>query len=154
MPSNEHILFRDAFLCPNAQSRESSKSIWLRPVQSLTLCQAMSILTRILARIAGMDGTFFAFAISSFPTDVSPVASSLPKPLPTLYRECDMVDTVRARFPGDMTRASEFPAMGNLEHVANDLLDRLKSYARDEPVSFGLWAVGIGFVLGWKLKPW
>jgi hypothetical protein len=97
---------------------------------------------------------FLHLPIAQVLTDVSPVASGFAKPLPTRYGECDMVDTVRARFPGDMTRAAEFPAMGDLEHVANDLLDRLKSYARDEPVSFGLWAFGIGFVIGWKLKPW
>ena len=39
--------------------------------------------------------------------------------------------------------------------MANSMLDRPSDYARDEPVSFGLWAaLGIGFVLGWKLKPW
>ena len=65
-----------------------------------------------------------------------------------------MVDTARVSFPSDMTRASEFPMMGNLEDMVNDMLERLKTYARDEPVSFALWAVGIGFVLGWKLKPW
>ena len=65
-----------------------------------------------------------------------------------------MVDTARTHYPADMTRAAEFPSMGNLECMANDLVDRLKDYARDQPVSFGLWAVGIGFILGWKLKPW
>ena len=65
-----------------------------------------------------------------------------------------MVDTARAKYPPDMTRAAEFPSMGNLESMANEMVDRMKDYARDQPVSFGLWALGIGFVLGWKLKPW
>jgi tetrahydromethanopterin S-methyltransferase subunit F len=65
-----------------------------------------------------------------------------------------MVDTARSNYPSDMTRAADFPNMGNLEGMANDVLDRVKDYARDQPVSFGLWALGIGFVLGWKLKPW
>ncbi len=65
-----------------------------------------------------------------------------------------MVDTARSSYPSDMTRAAEHPTMGNLEEMANDALDRIKRYARDEPVSFGLWALGVGFVLGWKLKPW
>ncbi len=38
--------------------------------------------------------------------------------------------------------------------MANDALDRLKDYARENPIAFALWALGIGFVLGWKLKPW
>ena len=67
-----------------------------------------------------------------------------------------MVDTVQSRFPETMTRAAQ-PSRSqvvDLEGYALDALDRIKQYARDEPVSFGLWAVGIGFVLGWKLKPW
>jgi hypothetical protein len=65
-----------------------------------------------------------------------------------------MIDTLRSDFPADMTRAAEFPQMGTMEHVVNDALDRLTDYARDNPVAFGLCALGIGFVLGWKLKPW
>ena len=65
-----------------------------------------------------------------------------------------MVDTVRTKYPADMARASEFPAMGSIENMANDVVDRVKDYARDQPISFGLWALGVGFVLGWKLKPW
>ena len=65
-----------------------------------------------------------------------------------------MIDTLRAGFPPDMTRAADFPEMGTVEHMATDALDRLQGYAREKPVAFGLWALGIGFVLGWKLKPW
>lgn len=65
-----------------------------------------------------------------------------------------MIDTLRSDFPADMTRAADFPEMGSLEHMANEAVDRLKDYARAHPTSFALWAFGIGFVLGWKLKPW
>jgi len=60
----------------------------------------------------------------------------------------------KSEYPADMLRAVDFPDAGNLEHVVNDAADRLRHYARENPVSFGLWALGIGFVLGWKLKPW
>jgi hypothetical protein len=30
----------------------------------------------------------------------------------------------------------------------------LREYARDYPEVVALWAFGIGFILGWKLKPW
>ena len=40
-----------------------------------------------------------------------------------------MVDTARSSYPPDMTRAADFPNMGNLETMANDVLDRLKRYA-------------------------
>jgi hypothetical protein len=61
---------------------------------------------------------------------------------------------MRSAFPADMTRAAEHPAMTPLESAANDAVDYLKDYAREHPTAFALWALGIGFVLGWKLKPW
>ena len=65
-----------------------------------------------------------------------------------------MIDTLRSDFPADMAREADFPNMGTLDHLASDALDRLKDYARGNPVRFGLWAFGIGFIVGWKLKPW
>lgn len=38
--------------------------------------------------------------------------------------------------------------------VARDVIDYLKEYAREKPEVAALWCFGIGFVLGWKLKPW
>jgi hypothetical protein len=35
-----------------------------------------------------------------------------------------------------------------------DLVQYLKDYARERPEVVALWCLGIGFVLGWKLKPW
>jgi len=65
-----------------------------------------------------------------------------------------MVDTSRIRFPEDMREATRGDDSFSIESYANEAVDRVKQYARDEPVSFALWAFGIGFVLGWKLKPW
>ena len=65
-----------------------------------------------------------------------------------------MVDTARIRFPDDMTRAAYPDGVSELDRYATQAVERLKQYARDEPVSFALWAFGVGFVLGWKLKPW
>jgi hypothetical protein len=65
-----------------------------------------------------------------------------------------MVDTARTRFPDDMTRAADFAGGSELDHYATEVVESVKQYARDQPVSFALWAFGIGFVLGWKLKPW
>ena len=31
-------------------------------------------------------------------------------------------------------------------------LESIEQYAREKPWHFGLWAMGVGFVLGWKLK--
>lgn len=35
-----------------------------------------------------------------------------------------------------------------------DFTDYLKAYAKAKPESAALWCLGVGFVLGWKLKPW
>lgn len=37
---------------------------------------------------------------------------------------------------------------------ADDFVDYLTSYARQKPEVAALWCFGVGFVLGWKLKPW
>jgi hypothetical protein len=39
-------------------------------------------------------------------------------------------------------------------HPIDDLVDYVVSYAREKPDVAALWCLGIGFVLGWKLKPW
>jgi hypothetical protein len=39
-------------------------------------------------------------------------------------------------------------------HPVDDLVDYVVSYAREKPEVAALWCLGIGFVLGWKLKPW
>lgn len=35
-----------------------------------------------------------------------------------------------------------------------DLVTYVTTYARQRPDVAALWVFGIGFVLGWKLKPW
>lgn len=37
---------------------------------------------------------------------------------------------------------------------SQDIAEYLKSYARQRPEVAALWCLGIGFILGWKLKPW
>ena len=34
------------------------------------------------------------------------------------------------------------------------MVECFTDYARERPEIVALWAFGIGFVLGWKLKPW
>lgn len=35
-----------------------------------------------------------------------------------------------------------------------DLVDYVREYARQKPEVAAMWCFGIGFVVGWKLKPW
>ena len=37
---------------------------------------------------------------------------------------------------------------------SSDLLQYFRQYARERPEVVALWCLGIGFVLGWKLKMW
>lgn len=39
-------------------------------------------------------------------------------------------------------------------HPAKDFVWYVKEYARQKPDVAALWCFGIGFVLGWKVKPW
>jgi hypothetical protein len=64
-----------------------------------------------------------------------------------------MIDTARTGYPSDLMRAAHGEG-GRIDEIAEGMLDYVKQYAREQPVSAMLWALGIGFVLGWKLKPW
>ena len=37
---------------------------------------------------------------------------------------------------------------------SKDITQYLKEYAREKPDVAALWCFGLGFVIGWKLKPW
>ena len=46
-------------------------------------------------------------------------------------------------------------AMGSTSmEPTQDIVDYLKEYARERPEVAALWCFGLGFVIGWKLKPW
>jgi hypothetical protein len=64
-----------------------------------------------------------------------------------------MVNADRLKYPEDLTRASNAHA-GKQASVGEELLGPVKRFAREKPTSALLWALGIGFVLGWRLKPW
>jgi len=38
--------------------------------------------------------------------------------------------------------------------LSSDLVEYARQYAREKPEVVALWCFGVGFVLGWKLKPW
>ena len=44
--------------------------------------------------------------------------------------------------------------MERVADQAKDIVQHLTEYARANPTNAALWCFGIGFVLGWKLKPW
>jgi len=53
-----------------------------------------------------------------------------------------------AATPARQTEAKSSP------EPLKDLTAYLKEYAQREPEMAALWCVGVGFVLGWKLRGW
>lgn len=60
----------------------------------------------------------------------------------------------RLATPSDMMCAAHVPSANTIEATGRELLARAERYVREKPMEAMLWTFGIGFVLGWKLKPW
>jgi len=56
-------------------------------------------------------------------------------------------------YRSDMTYEAEPTARQDLQPL-DDLVSYLRDYARQRPEVVALTCFGIGFILGWKLKPW
>ncbi len=57
--------------------------------------------------------------------------------------------------PDDTLRMGAGRADNNwAETTLRSVVESTEDYARANPLAFGAWAFGIGFILGWKLKPW
>lgn len=54
----------------------------------------------------------------------------------------------------ETSRASERRVPSSQLDPKQDLAQYLEAYARENPKVVALWCFGIGFILGWKLKPW
>lgn len=63
-----------------------------------------------------------------------------------------MADTMRSAFPGDMQQAAEGQAGGPLAGVVDEVLASWRRLARERPATAALWALGIGILLGWRLR--
>lgn len=58
-------------------------------------------------------------------------------------------------WPQDMAQASHGEMEGNwMESTIRSMTDSVEDYAHREPLKFAAWVFGIGFLLGWKMKPW
>ena len=62
-----------------------------------------------------------------------------------------------------MNEGRPYPATDNAREAqqpgkrltpATDLTKYFQQYTRERPEVVALWCLGVGFVLGWKLKPW
>lgn len=58
-------------------------------------------------------------------------------------------------WPRDMTREAERGLDENwMENTLRSVTDSVEDYARREPLKFAAWVFGIGFLMGWRMKPW
>jgi len=48
----------------------------------------------------------------------------------------------------------ESDQMQQMGEMGSDMINYLTEYTKQNPGYAALWCLGIGFVLGWKLKPW
>jgi len=53
----------------------------------------------------------------------------------------------RHQFPSDMRNDESLQSF-------EQAIEWVRQYGRENPESLALWCLGVGFVLGWKLKPW
>ena len=51
-------------------------------------------------------------------------------------------------------RAMQSKSIESPQEITHDIVEYLTDYARQNPGYAALACIGVGFVLGWKLKPW
>ncbi len=65
-----------------------------------------------------------------------------------------MATTKTDRNAKEKLESSAEEAALDAKHVTHDFVEYLTDYARENPGTAALWCLGVGFVLGWKMKPW
>jgi hypothetical protein len=65
-----------------------------------------------------------------------------------------MANTQTAQRTNQRGRERQALAEGDMAEIGRNLVEHFKEYARENPETTALWCFGIGFILGWKLKPW
>lgn len=54
----------------------------------------------------------------------------------------------------ERTQTTNLPRPGEKLNPTDDIVGYVKTYARQNPGTAALWCFGVGFIVGWKLKPW
>jgi len=72
--------------------------------------------------------------------------------------EIDVMDHIIAgrsvEAPYAFEEASPGKSVEPFSQLMENTLESIENYGRENPWAFGLWMMGIGFVVGWKLKIW
>jgi hypothetical protein len=58
------------------------------------------------------------------------------------------------QYPDNMVHPKRSSTDNWPEATIRSVAESIEEYAREKPLPFAAWAFGIGFILGWKLKPW
>ncbi len=59
-----------------------------------------------------------------------------------------------SRRAGENCQTDQFRSRTNQLKPTADVVDYLRQYAREKPDVTALWCLGIGIMIGWKIKPW
>ncbi len=54
----------------------------------------------------------------------------------------------------DERSSEQFRDRNSQLQPAVDVVDYLRQYARQKPDVAALWCLGVGIIIGWKIKPW
>ncbi len=65
-----------------------------------------------------------------------------------------MAATRSSRNAKQQLEESAHDTVEDTRQASHDLVEYVTEYARENPGTVALWCLGIGFVLGWKMKPW
>jgi hypothetical protein len=61
---------------------------------------------------------------------------------------------VQSIYENTETRGTIERQRGGELSASDEMIDLVKRFAKEHPDVVALWAFGIGFFFGWKLKPW
>jgi hypothetical protein len=73
---------------------------------------------------------------------------------PATGKYFDNQENVVMDYSNDVAYQAEPMTAENQLKPLDDLFEYLREYARERPEIVALTCFGVGFVLGWKLKPW
>ncbi|HWL08567.1 MAG TPA: hypothetical protein VNQ76_09190 [Planctomicrobium sp.] len=63
-------------------------------------------------------------------------------------------ETLRPKSQSSSKAAVSSSGKQEMVNPLEDTLCYLRTYAKEKPEVAALWCFGVGFILGWKLKPW
>lgn len=63
--------------------------------------------------------------------------------------------TTQSTMTGSAKRSKAMTSANGAEkQPIDDFVEYWKEYAKEKPEIAAMWCFGLGFVIGWKLKPW